>query len=91
MCLTPGFKKGADTDETCYRPLSVLPGISKVLEDLMLLQLDPVNKKVLHELISAYRPGYSCQDVLLYILNVFTQALDNSKFVGAVATDLINF
>ena len=60
--VTPGFKKGSDTDETCYRPRSVLSSTSKVLEDLMLLQLDPVNKTVLHKLISAYRPGHSCQD-----------------------------
>ncbi len=86
--VTPGFKRGQDTDETCYRPLSVLPAIGKTLEDLMLLQLDPVNEIVLNRLISAYRAGYSCQDVLLYILNAFSQALDKNQCVGAVATDL---
>ncbi len=54
----------------------------------MLLQLEPVNNTVLHKLISAYGEGNNCQDVLLYMLNALKQALDNSKCVGAVATDL---
>ena len=54
----------------------------------MLVQIDPVNNIVLQKLISAYRQGHSCQDVLLYILNSIVQALDKSKYVGAVATDL---
>ncbi len=86
--VTPGFKKGTDTDEANYRPLSVLPAISKVLEDLMLVQLEPVNKCVLHKLISAYRQGHDCQNVLLYILHKITSALDNHHFAGAVAMDL---
>ncbi len=86
--VTPGFKKGEDTDESNYRPLSVLTAISKVLEDLVLLQMTPLNNVLLHKLISAYRPGHSCQDVLLYILNSFTQAIDKHKQVAAVATDL---
>ncbi len=86
--VTPGFKKGEDTDESNYRPLSVLTATSKVLEDLMLLQISPLNKVLLHKLISAYRPGHSCQDVLLYIVNSLTQALDNGKYAAAVATDL---
>ncbi len=56
-------------------PLSVLPTLAKVLEDLMLVQLEPVNNSVLHKLISAYRPGHDCQNVLLYIINAITNAL----------------
>ncbi len=86
--VTPGLKKGADTEDSNYRPLSVLPAISKVLEDLMLVQLEPVNNIILHKLISAYRPGHSCQDVLLYVINQITKALDKGKYAGAIATDL---
>ena len=86
--VTPGFKKGADTEDSNYRPLSVLPAISKILDDLMFVQLEPVNNTILHKLISGNRPGHSCQDVLLYVINQITKALDNGKYVGAVATDL---
>ncbi len=86
--VTPGFKKGEDTDESNYRPLSVLTAVSKVLEDLMLVQITPLNGVILHKLISAYRPGHSCQDVLLYILNALTNALDKGKCAAAVAMDL---
>ena len=54
----------------------------------MLSQIDNVNVYILHKLISAYRPGYSCQDVLLFIINSFTQALDKKLNVAAVTTDL---
>ncbi len=86
--VTPGHKRGVDTDKSNYRPLSVLPSLGKVMEDLMLLQLDPVNKIVLHHLISAYRPGHSCQDVLLYIVTALNKALDQNNYAAAIATDL---
>ena len=86
--VTPGFKRGEDTDKTNYRPLSVLPTVSKVIEDLMLVQMEPLNNTVLHTLISAYRPGYSCQNVLLYMLNTISEALDKGYYAGAVTTDL---
>ncbi len=67
--VTLGHKKGADTDKTNFWPLSVLPAVGKVLEELMLEQLESVNSVVLHTLISAYRTGYGCQEVLLFMLN----------------------
>ncbi len=86
--VTPGYKRGADTDKSNYRPLSVLPSFGKLFEDLMLEQMVPANKVVLHPLISAYREGYGCQDVLLNITSKISGALDKGKYVGAVATDL---
>ncbi len=86
--VTPGHKRGAETDQTNFRPLSVLPAVGKVFEDLMLEQLDLVTIDLLHILISAYRRGYGCQEVLLYMLNSITQALDQDKMAAAVTTDL---
>ena len=86
--VTPGFKKGEDTDKSNYRPLSVLPAIGKLIEDLMLVQLVPINNLILHPLISAYRPGYSCQSVLLNLTSHISGALDKGKSAAAVATDL---
>ncbi len=54
----------------------------------MLTQMEILNKTVLHTLISAYRPGYSCQNVLLYMLSSISEALDNGLCAGAVTTDL---
>ncbi len=47
-----------------------------------------MGNNILHELISAYREGYSCQDVLLKITSSITDALDKGHNVAAVATDL---
>ncbi len=73
--VTPGYKRGQDTDKSNYRPLSVLSSFGKVFEDLMLTQMVPVNKIILHPVISAYWPGYGCQDVLLNITSSILQVL----------------
>ncbi len=89
--VTPSLKRGVDTEETNFRPLSmlsVLPAFGKLFEDLMLIQMQTLNDTVLHTLVSAYRPGYSSQNVLLYMLNAITDALDNGKYAAAVTTDL---
>ena len=37
--ISPIFKKGSRTDPTCYRPIAVLPTLSRVFERLLLPQL----------------------------------------------------
>ena len=86
--ITPGYKRGEHTSKGNYRPLSVLTVVSKVLEDLMLLQITPFNNDVLHPLISAYRDGYGCQDVSLKFVTDITTAIDQDYHVAAVTTDL---
>ena len=89
--VTPAYKnpkKGSRLDKTCFRPVSVLPTFSKVFERFILNSMLEYTDKILSEHISAYRKGYSCQNVLLKLTETWRQRLDNNQIVGAVLMDL---
>ena len=71
-----------------YRPVSILSSMSKVLEKLILRQMNPFLRKILDPRIVAYRQGYSCQDVLIRLAEDWKRVLENRKHVGAVLMDL---
>ena len=73
---------------TNYRPVSILPSMSKFLEKIILHQMSQFLREILDPRIAAYRRGYSCQDVLLKLIDDWKGALEKRKHVGAVFTDL---
>ena len=73
---------------TNYRPVSILPSMSKVLEKTILHQMSQFLREILDLRIAAYRRGYSCQDVLLKLIDDWKGALEKRKHVGAVFMDL---
>ena len=81
-------KNGSRLDKTCYRPVSVLTTFSKVFERYILNSMLEYTNKILSDHISAYRQGYSCQNVLLKLTENWRQHLDNNQIVGAVLMDL---
>ena len=71
-----------------YRPVSVLNVFSKVLERFILDQITSYFKSILSEFRSAYRKQYSCQYVLLRMLETWRKCLGENKIVGATLMDL---
>ena len=71
-----------------YRPISVLNVFSKVLERFILDQLTFYFKSILYECRSAYRKQYSCQHVLLRMIETWRKCLDENKIVGATLMGL---
>ena len=93
--VTPVFKKEDRMKKSSYRPISVLNVFSKVFERFLLNQMVPYLDNVLSTYLSAYRKGYSCQNVLLKLiekwrqcLEKWRQCLDQNKVVGAILIDL---
>ena len=59
--ITPVHKKDEPTDKKNYRPVSVLPLLSKVFERLLYDQLSDYSEKYLNTLFCGYRKAHSTQ------------------------------
>ena len=81
-------KDGSRLDKKCYRPVSVLTTFSKIFERFILNSILEYTNTILSDHISAYRKGYSCQNVLLKLTDDWRHHLDNNEIVGAVLMDL---
>ena len=73
-----------------YRPVSNLPFLSKVIERIVLLQLNEhlLSNNLLNPLQSAYRPYHSTETALLKIINDLLTAIDNGKITLLTLLDL---
>ena len=76
-------KKNNALDKSNYRPVSILPVISKFFE-----QLTEYFNNHFHPFLSAFRSGYGCNTTLLKIIEDWKQALDQNKYIAAVLMDL---
>ena len=86
--VTPIFKKGEKTLAKNYRPISVLPVVSKVLERIMQKQISSHIEKYLSPYLCGYRRGYNTQHALTAMIEKWKRTLDNRGYAGAVLMDL---
>ena len=86
--IGPVYKKDDRLVKNNYRPVSVLTGISKVFEYLMNDQLLEHFVNIFNALLSAYRKGYSCQSVLLKLIEDAKSKIDLGMLVGLLLQDL---
>ena len=80
-------KKDA-TDTKNYRPVSVLPSVSKLFEGLIHEQLIEYISKYLSPFLCGYRAGYSAQHALIALIEHWRSILDRRGYAGAVLMDL---
>ena len=71
-----------------YRPVSILPTISKNFERAIDEQLVTFFDLHFNLYLSAFRSGYSCQDTLIRIIEDWKNLLDNNQYVTAILMDL---
>ena len=73
-----------------YRPVSNLSFLSKVLERIVLSQINEHlnHNNLLNPLQSAYRPNHSTETALLRIVNDLLTAMDNNKICILTLLDL---
>ena len=87
-CITPVFKKDDRLRKENYRPISILNTFSKAFERYILEQLTPFFNVTMSDFLSSYRKNFSCQNVLLTLIEQWRQHLDINKIVGEVLMDL---
>jgi len=86
--ITPIHKKNETTLLKNYRPVSLIPIVSKVFERDMYDQMIIYMDKFLSPYLFGYRKGYSTEQCLIVMVESWKKALDNKGTTGAVLTDL---
>ena len=85
--VTPAHKKET-ANKNNYRPVSVLPCISKLFEKMLYAQIHSFIDKFLSPDLCGFRKGYSTQDCLLVMVKTWKKVLDKKENAGAMLTDL---
>jgi hypothetical protein len=82
------FKKNDRLNKANYRPISILIVLSKVYEKVFCARINTYFHNIFSPYLSAYRPGYNCEQVLIKFISIWKKALDENIFFGAVMMDL---
>ena len=88
--VTPVFKKGVKSDLNNYRPISVIPAVSKVFEKIVYDQLYQYlnDNKLLSSCQSGFRSFHSTLTALLEATNSWSVNIDNGFLNGVLFIDL---
>ena len=86
--ITPVYKKRDPTLVENYRPVSVLPCVSKVFERIIQKQFSSFIDKSLSPYLCGYRKGFNTQHALLSLIEKWKETLDGEGYTGAVLMDL---
>ena len=86
--IVPIHKKGSKFDKSNYRPVSLLPALSKVFERLIAKQINSFMEPLLSPKLCGFRKKYGTQHALLNLLRNWQNSLSNSSKVGALLMDL---
>ena len=87
--IIPVFKKDDKTNKENYRPISILPNLSKIYERLMDDQLYPYFNKIFSKFQCGFRKGFNSQQCLLSMIEKWRRSLDSGGHAGAFLTDLL--
>ena len=86
--VVPVHKKKIKTAKANYRPLSILPNVSKIYEKLIYQQLYEHFNSILSPKQCEVRKGYSAQHCLMIMLEKFKESRNKEEEFGAFFTDL---
>ena len=86
--IIPIHKKDSTSNKANYRPISLLPTVSKVFEKLVFKQLSSFFETRLSKLLCGFRKKYSTQHSLFNLLKDWQNCVDKSGKVGAILMDL---
>ena len=86
--VAPLHKKNGCLDKENFRPVSILPILSKLYEKAFNAQLTEYFNHHFDIFLSAFRAQYGCQSTLLRVIEDWKQALDQNKYVAAILMDL---
>ena len=87
--IKPLHKGGSSSDPNNFRPISILPVLSKLFEkhvhEALMNFLEEY--KLLYDTQSGFRPNHSCETALIHMVEQWLKALDNGELVGVLLVD----
>ena len=86
--VIPVHKKDEKNIMKNYRPISLLPIISKLYEKIMYNEINSYVEKILSFYLFGFRKGHSTEQCLIKMLETWRKAIDDKKYAGAILTDL---
>lgn len=88
--VVPIYKKGDKNDKNNYRPISLLPIFSKILENILKVQI--LNHLEKYDILSpqqfGFRTNKSTTSAILEFIDFVTQCFENKEFCAAIFFDL---
>ena len=87
--IIPSYKKGHKTECSNYRPISLLPNISKIIEKAMYTRLCNFLEKYncLYKKQFGFRNSHSTNHALISITEKVRETLDNNEYFCGVFLD----
>ncbi len=88
--VLPIYKGSGKDDANNYRPISILPTISKIFERHLSNQIKSFFNQVsiLNKHQSGFRENHSCQTALIRLIDEWLKDVDMGKCIGSVFVDL---
>lgn len=86
--ISPIYKCNDSLERDNYRPVNVLPGLSKIVEKVYYEQMYAFFSDILSTYLAAFRKKYGCHHVLTKFVYDCKAALDQGSNVGVVLMDL---
>ena len=86
--VVPVHKKDEKTLAKNYRPVSLIPIVSKLFERNMYNEIIEYIENSLSKYLFGFRKGHSTEQCLVVMLEAWKKALDDKGVSGAVLTDL---
>lgn len=84
--VIPVYKQGKKNDVNNYRPISVLPIISKIMERAIQMQLlERTENNILSDHQFGFRKGHSTQTTVVSPVDKILYDMDNQKMTGAAS------
>ena len=87
--ITPIYKKGERSDPGNYRPISILPTLSKIIEKHIASQLRDFLQSfdLLQKEQSGFRQHHSCQTALTKLTDMWLKEMDEGNLTGTIFLD----
>ena len=86
--VTPPLKKKPKTSKDNYRPIGILPNISKIYDSCLYIQMQTYFDHILSKYQCGFRKGFNAQHSLVSMIEKWKESVDNGGAFGTLMTDL---